>query len=397
MIRVLGTIFAGLLGLAFGSFLNVCLSRWPEGESIVQPRSHCRSCGRTLAWWENVPLLSWIALRGRCRSCGAWIGWRYPLVELAVGALWAVAAWRVLANTASPVPFDLRWAVAIYGQRCEQLEERVAHEDGEAALVAGDVDLARRAPPRRRPAARPRPLPRPAVRIRSHSSSRLESTARTIVRRNTSISSTSGVFAGAGTRLHERLVGVAQVPEQRALGATELVLADVLVEVHEALEHLARDRLGPDVVAAHPGVLAREGVEGVVDELAQRLGVLELLELLDALLVLDARRLELAELHALEHLELLAQDEVGVLEDGLDDPPQSHPPAHPRQHRHKPQQHPRPTPAPAPPPLSSPQITLALPPKTKTQMTLKSPSPIPISTQQNLPREPSPKLSIAQN
>jgi leader peptidase (prepilin peptidase)/N-methyltransferase len=96
MIRVLGTILAGLLGLAFGSFLNVCLSRWPEGESVVHPRSHCRSCGRTLVWWENVPLVSWLALRGRCRSCRAWIGWRYPLVELAVGALWAVVAWQSL-------------------------------------------------------------------------------------------------------------------------------------------------------------------------------------------------------------------------------------------------------------------------------------------------------------
>ncbi len=115
MIRIVGTIFAGLLGLAFGSFLNVCLSRWPEGESIVHPRSHCRSCGRTLAWWENVPLVSWLALRGRCKTCGASISWRYPLVELAVGTLWAVAAWRVLANTASPVPSDLLWAVAIYG------------------------------------------------------------------------------------------------------------------------------------------------------------------------------------------------------------------------------------------------------------------------------------------
>jgi leader peptidase (prepilin peptidase)/N-methyltransferase len=93
MIRILGTIFAGLLGLAFGSFLNVCLSRWPVGESIVRPRSHCRHCGRTLAWWENVPLLSWLALRGRCRTCRAWIGWRYPLVELAVGVLWGYAAW----------------------------------------------------------------------------------------------------------------------------------------------------------------------------------------------------------------------------------------------------------------------------------------------------------------
>ena len=96
MMRVLGTIVAGLVGLAFGSFLNVCLSRWPTGESIVHPRSHCRSCGRTLAWWENVPLASWLALRGRCRSCRAWIGWRYPLVELAVGALWAVAASQAL-------------------------------------------------------------------------------------------------------------------------------------------------------------------------------------------------------------------------------------------------------------------------------------------------------------
>jgi leader peptidase (prepilin peptidase)/N-methyltransferase len=94
MIRILGTIFAGLLGLAFGSFLNVCLSRWPQGESIVTPRSHCRSCNRTLAWWENIPLASWLALRGRCRTCRAWIGWRYPLVELAIASLWAFAAWR---------------------------------------------------------------------------------------------------------------------------------------------------------------------------------------------------------------------------------------------------------------------------------------------------------------
>jgi leader peptidase (prepilin peptidase)/N-methyltransferase len=92
MIRIVGTVLAGLLGLAFGSFLNVCLSRWPEGESVVNPRSHCRKCGRTLAWWENVPLVSWLALRGRCRTCGVWISWRYPLVEAAVGGLWAYAA-----------------------------------------------------------------------------------------------------------------------------------------------------------------------------------------------------------------------------------------------------------------------------------------------------------------
>jgi leader peptidase (prepilin peptidase)/N-methyltransferase len=96
MIRILGTVFAGLLGLAFGSFLNVCLSRWPQGESIVQPRSHCRSCDHRLAWWENVPLVSWLALGGRCRGCKAWIGLRYPLVELAVGGLWAAYALRFM-------------------------------------------------------------------------------------------------------------------------------------------------------------------------------------------------------------------------------------------------------------------------------------------------------------
>ena len=96
MFQILATIFAGLLGLAFGSFLNVCLSRWPEGESIVQPRSHCGQCGRTLTWWENIPLASWLALGGRCRTCRARIGWRHPLVELAVAALWAASAWQGL-------------------------------------------------------------------------------------------------------------------------------------------------------------------------------------------------------------------------------------------------------------------------------------------------------------
>ncbi|MGA2276695.1 MAG: prepilin peptidase [Terracidiphilus sp.] len=102
MIRILGTIFAGLLGLAFGSFLNVCLSRWPAGESVVTPRSHCRNCGRTLTWWENVPLASWLALRGRCRSCHSWIGWRYPLVEAALGGLWGITTWYLCPRMLSP-------------------------------------------------------------------------------------------------------------------------------------------------------------------------------------------------------------------------------------------------------------------------------------------------------
>jgi leader peptidase (prepilin peptidase)/N-methyltransferase len=102
MLQILGIIFAGLLGLAFGSFLNVCLSRWPQGESVVAPRSHCCVCNRTLTWWENIPLLSWLALRGRCRTCKTWIGWRYPQVEAAVGGLWAFLGGRWVVNVLLP-------------------------------------------------------------------------------------------------------------------------------------------------------------------------------------------------------------------------------------------------------------------------------------------------------
>jgi len=114
MIRILGAVLAGLLGLAFGSFLNVCLSRWPEGESVVKPRSHCRSCARTLAWWENVPVVSWLALRGRCRTCGVWIGWRYPLVESLIGFFGAVAALRCISTIISEqVSTNQLWEEAV--------------------------------------------------------------------------------------------------------------------------------------------------------------------------------------------------------------------------------------------------------------------------------------------
>ena len=89
MIVILGTLLAGVLGLAFGSFLNVCASRWPDNRSARKGRSHCQGCQRQLEWWENVPLISWLALRGRCRTCKAAIGWRHLIVELAVGILWS--------------------------------------------------------------------------------------------------------------------------------------------------------------------------------------------------------------------------------------------------------------------------------------------------------------------
>jgi leader peptidase (prepilin peptidase)/N-methyltransferase len=81
----------GLFGLLVGSFLNVCIYRIPRQESIVWPASRCGACNRPLAWYENIPLVSWLALRGRCRTCGERISAMYPAVEATTGALFAVA------------------------------------------------------------------------------------------------------------------------------------------------------------------------------------------------------------------------------------------------------------------------------------------------------------------
>ncbi len=84
----LWAIYSFVIGACFGSFLNVCISRWPEGLSVVSPRSRCPCCERQITALENIPLVSWLALRGKCRGCGSRISFQYPLVELAVGLLW---------------------------------------------------------------------------------------------------------------------------------------------------------------------------------------------------------------------------------------------------------------------------------------------------------------------
>lgn len=81
-------IYALFIGMAVGSFLNVCIYRWPEGLSVVRPRSRCPSCERPIAWYDNVPVLSWLILRGRCRHCGSRISVQYPAIELATGLIW---------------------------------------------------------------------------------------------------------------------------------------------------------------------------------------------------------------------------------------------------------------------------------------------------------------------
>ncbi len=84
-----------VVGLAVGSFLNVCIYRLPRHESLIWPGSHCTACGRGLSWFENVPLLSYLVLRGRCRSCGAPISSVYPLVELVTPALFVMQYWQL--------------------------------------------------------------------------------------------------------------------------------------------------------------------------------------------------------------------------------------------------------------------------------------------------------------
>lgn len=108
---------AGLFGLLVGSFLNVVVYRLPkmlerqwaaecadltgapapqqeEPFDLARPRSRCPACGHMIRWYENIPVLSWLALRGKCSACGARIGLRYPLVELATGGVFAYCAWR---------------------------------------------------------------------------------------------------------------------------------------------------------------------------------------------------------------------------------------------------------------------------------------------------------------
>src|SRR5262245_8444849 len=83
--------FFVVLGLIVGSFLNVVIARLPEGRSLWGPRSMCPDCGAAIAWYDNVPVLSFVALRGRCRHCAMPISWQYPLTEAATALLFGLA------------------------------------------------------------------------------------------------------------------------------------------------------------------------------------------------------------------------------------------------------------------------------------------------------------------
>jgi leader peptidase (prepilin peptidase)/N-methyltransferase len=84
---------AGLYGAIIGSFLNVVIYRLPLDQSLVKPGSRCRNCGYSLRWFDNIPVVSWLLLRGRCRKCGTAVSWQYPLVELVTAVLFVLVVW----------------------------------------------------------------------------------------------------------------------------------------------------------------------------------------------------------------------------------------------------------------------------------------------------------------
>jgi leader peptidase (prepilin peptidase)/N-methyltransferase len=112
--------YAGLIGAAVGSFMNVCVVRLPAGGSVIRPRSHCPTCESDIAWYDNIPLLSFVVLRGACRHCRTRISWRYPLVELAVVGIWIGLAvlygpsWRSLGGS---IFFSVLLAIALIDAR----------------------------------------------------------------------------------------------------------------------------------------------------------------------------------------------------------------------------------------------------------------------------------------
>ena len=111
--------FVIALGLLWGSFANVCIYRWPAGRSVVSPGSHCAACQAPIRWYDNVPIVAWLWLRGRCRACRAAFSSRYVVVEAVTGALFGVAWWAAVIAPSLFEPFDARLLhFAIYAAFC---------------------------------------------------------------------------------------------------------------------------------------------------------------------------------------------------------------------------------------------------------------------------------------
>jgi leader peptidase (prepilin peptidase)/N-methyltransferase len=120
-------VVASLVGLLIGSFLNVCVFRWPRDLSVVHPRSFCPGCEKPIAWYDNIPLLSYALLGGRCRHCREFIPWRYPTVELstaiAFGLCAAAFGWK-----AETIKYSLLSAILI-ALTASDMESRILPDE----------------------------------------------------------------------------------------------------------------------------------------------------------------------------------------------------------------------------------------------------------------------------
>jgi leader peptidase (prepilin peptidase)/N-methyltransferase len=115
--------FIALLGLLVGSFLNVVVHRLPRGESLSRPRSRCVGCETQIAFYENVPIVSWLALRGRCRHCGIAISARYPAIELVTGLVFAAVA--AVRGVDAELALELPFAAMLIAVAAIDLEHRI--------------------------------------------------------------------------------------------------------------------------------------------------------------------------------------------------------------------------------------------------------------------------------
>jgi leader peptidase (prepilin peptidase)/N-methyltransferase len=116
-------VFLFCVGLIVGSFLNVCIYRLPRDESVAWPASHCTTCNRPLDWYENIPVMSWMVLRGRCRTCRSPIAIRYPIIELVTGVLFLGA---YLAFGLTPLlPVRILFACAMVALFAIDLEHQI--------------------------------------------------------------------------------------------------------------------------------------------------------------------------------------------------------------------------------------------------------------------------------
>jgi len=108
-----GVILAVVMGLAFGSFANVVVHRVPLKQSIVRPASRCPSCGVELRARDNIPVVSWLFLKGKCRNCGARISPRYPAIEILTAVLFGLAAWRIRPSSDLIAYLPLLWVLVV--------------------------------------------------------------------------------------------------------------------------------------------------------------------------------------------------------------------------------------------------------------------------------------------